>query len=206
MYSNFSKFGEALKDLIQQVFVGGSVVMEPVETVFEYATKQTKNDIKFPIISFYPDSTITLDRKNIAMPSYKEGIAFQNPIITYNEDGSVKGTNERLAKNVKFLYIIIGYQLDVWATTRLEAEQAMQELVFWLYENQQVEIEYQGEHFTFSFDLAENIIDNSDLTSYQTNGKLYRYTFGVQIHATLFRSENYFTFLKPNIKVEEKNN
>ena len=206
MYSNFSKYGEALKALISQVFTGGSVIMEPVETAFEYAVKQSDNKVKFPLISFYPDNTITLDRKNISMPSYKEGAALQNPMIIYNEDGSVKGTNERLAKNVKFLYIIIGYQLDVWSTTRLEAEQTMQELVFWLYENQQVEIEYMGEHYLFSFDLAENIIDNSDLTSYQTNGKLYRYTFGVQIHATLFRSENYFTFLKPNIKVEEKNN
>lgn len=206
MYSNFSKYGEALKELIQQVFVGGSVVMEPPETVFQYAIKQTKNDLKFPLISFYPDNTITLDRKNISMPSYKEGLKFQNPIVTYNEDGSIKGTNDRLAKNVKFLYIIIGYQLDVWATTRLEAEQTMQELVFWLYENQQISIDYQGHKFSFSFDLADNIIDNSDLTSYQSNGKMYRYTFGIQVHATLLRSENYFTFLKPNIKVEEKNN
>ena len=53
------------------------------------------------------------------------------------------------------------------------------------------------------FDLANDIIDNSDLASYQSNGKLYRYTYGIQIHATLLRSENYFTVIKPNIKVEE---
>ena len=79
----------------------------------------------------------------------------------------------------------------------------MQELVFWLHHNQQVEIEYMGVKLQFSFDLANEIIDNSDLASYQSNGKLYRYTYGIQIHATLLRSENYFTVIKPNIKVEE---
>ena len=202
MYSNFSKYGEALKKLIQSVF-SGSVIMEPVDTAFQYAIKQTENDLKFPLISFYPDNTVTLDRKNIAMPSYKQGLKYQNPLNIYNENNELIDTNERLAKNVKFLYIIIGYQIDMWATTRLEAEEAMQELLFWLYENQQVEIEYQGQKLVFSFDLAGEVIDNSDLVAYQSNGKIYRYTYGIQVHATLMRSENYFTVLKPNVIVEE---
>lgn len=202
MYSNFSKYGEALKKLLESVFKG-SIIMEPVDTAFQYAIKQTSNKLTFPFISFYPDNTIDLDKKNISMPSYTEGVAFQNPLPVYNDDGSLKGINKRLAKNAKFLYIILGYQLDVWATTRLEAEQVMQELVFWLYENQQIEIQYQGVNLSFTFDLANSIVDNSDLTAYTTNGKLYRYTFGIQVHATLLRSENYFTVINPNVTVEE---
>jgi len=202
MYSNFSKYGEALKNLIQSIF-SGSVIMEPADTAFQYAIKQTENNLKFPLISFYPDATVTLDRKNIAMPSYKQGLKYQNPLNIYDKNNELTGTNERLAKNVKFLYIIIGYQIDMWATTRLEAEEAMQELLFWLYENQQVEIEYQGQKLVFSFDLAGEVIDNSDLVAYQSNGKIYRYTYGIQLHATLMRSENYFTVLKPNVIVEE---
>lgn len=202
MYSNISKYGEALKTLLSSVF-SGSVIMEPVDTAFRYAIEQTGNDLKFPMISFYPDNTITIDRKNTSMPSYNEGLVFQNPIAIYNDDGTLKGTNERLAKNAKFLYIIIGYQLDVWATTRLEAEQAMQELVFWLFHNQQIDIEYQGTTLSFSFDLADEIVDNSDLVSYTNSGKMYRYTYGIQVHATLLRSENYFTVLKPNIEVDK---
>lgn len=204
MYSNFSKYGEALKKLLQDIF-SGSVILEPVDTAFRYATKQTNNDLKFPFISIYPDNTITLDKKNISMPSYHEGFQFQNPMPIYNDDGSLKGTNERLAKNAKFLYIIIGYQIDVWATTRLEAEEVMQELVFWLYHNQQVEVQYQNVSLVFSFDLADTIVDNSDLVSYTSNGKMYRYTYGIQVHATLLRSENYFTVIHPNIKVEKIN-
>lgn len=202
MYTNFSKYSEALQKLIQNVF-SGSVILEPVDTAFQYAVKQTNDKIKFPMISIYPNSTIQLDRKNISMPSYKEGIPFQNPMKVYNEDGSLKGTNEKLAKNAKFLYIIIGYQIDVWATSRIEAEEVMQELLFWLHHNQQVEIEYQGMKLYFSFDLGSEIIDNSDLVAYQTNGKMYRFTYGIQTHATLLRSENYFTVIYPNITVEE---
>lgn len=202
MYSNISKYGEALKSLFKQVF-NGSVIMEPVDTAFQYAIKQTENDLKLPMISFYPNSTINLDKRNIAMPSYKQGLPYQNPLNIYNENNEYIGTNERLAKNAKFLYIIIGYQIDVWATTRLEVEEVTQELLFWLFENQQLEINYQGNNLAFSFDLADEFIDNSDLVEYQTNGKLYRYTYGIQVHAALLRSENYFTVLKPNIDVRE---
>lgn len=204
MYSNFSKYSEALKELLQSVF-SGSVILEPTDTAFRYATEQTNNDLKFPFISIYPDNNITLDKKNISMPSYNEGLQYQNPLPIYNDDGSLKGTNERLAKNAKFLYIIIGYQIDVWATTRLEAEEVMQELVFWLYHNQQLEVQYQNTTLSFSFDLADTIVDNSDLLSYTNSGKMYRYTYGIQVHATLLRSENYFTVITPNIKVEKLN-
>ena len=202
MYSNFSKYGEALKELLKKVF-SGDVIMEPVDTAFKYAIQQTNNNLKLPMISFYPDNTINLDKKNISMPSYREGLEFQNPMPIYNDDGSLKSTSQRLAKSVKFLYIILGYQIDVWATTRLEAEEVMQELVFWLYQNQEVKTTYQGIDLTFSFDLADSIVDNSDLTSYTESGKLYRYTYGIRVHSTLMRSENYFTVLHPNVKVEK---
>lgn len=202
MYSNFSKYGEALKDLLSKVFTG-NVILEPVDTAFQYAIKQSEDNLQFPFISLYPDNSVTLDRKNIAMPSYMEGMPFENPLKIYNDDGLLKDTNERLAKNVKFLYIIIGYQLDVWGITRLETEQAMQELIFWLYHNQSLEIEYLGQTLKFSFDLSNEIVDNTDLVAYQSKGKLYRYTFGIQLHATLLRSENYFTVIKPSVKVEK---
>lgn len=202
MYSNFSKYGEALKELLKKVF-SGDVIMEPVDTAFKYAIQQTNNNLKLPMISFYPDNTINLDKKNISMPSYREGLEFQNPMPIYNDDGSLKSTSQRLAKSVKFLYIILGYQIDVWATTRLEAEEVMQELIFWLYHNQEVKTTYQGIDLTFSFDLADSIVDNSDLTSYTESGKLYRYTYGIRVHSTLMRSENYFTVLHPNVKVEK---
>lgn len=202
MYSSFSKYGEALKSLLNECFKG-NVIMEPVDTAFQYAIKQTKNKIEFPFISFYPSNTIYIDNKNSGMPAYHYGLEYQNPMLIYNDDGSLKGINKRLAKNAEFLYIIMSYQIDIWAISRLEAEEVLQELIFWLYQNQQVEVEYNKEKLAFSFEIDDNIIDNSDLTSYMNNGKLYRYTCGIDIHGTIIRSENYFTVIKPNVKIEE---
>lgn len=202
MEAPFTKYGEALKELLKQVF-NGDVIMEPVDTAFQYAVKQTENNLKFPFISFYHDNTIQLDNKNSGMPAYQYGLPYQNPLPVYDDHGDFKGTNNRLAKNVQFLYIIMSYQIEVWALKRSDAEEVMKELLFWLYQNQQVDINYNGELLSFSFTIDNNVIDNSDLTSYMNNGKMYRYTCGIEIQCTITRSENYFTVIKPNIKVEE---
>lgn len=91
-------------------------------------------------------------------------------------------------------------------TDRFSAEQLMQETLFWIYENQQVEVEYQGKKFLFTFEIGDEIVDNSDLVQYNSSGKLYRYSLNIQLQATLLRSENYFTALHPNIEVIPENN
>lgn len=113
MFSNFSSYGEALKNLFKQVF-DGIVLLSPVDEAFDYAFKNTDGKIKFPFISFYPNNNIILDKKNISFSSYKEGFDFENPLTLYTETGKKKGTTDRLAKKTKFLYIIIGYQIDAW--------------------------------------------------------------------------------------------
>lgn len=201
-HSSFSVYSEALQNLFKNVF-NGDVIVKPANESFEYAIKQSENDLKFPFISFYPDNTMYLDNKNNAMPTYTEGMQYQNPMPIYNEDGSYKSTNDRLSKNAEYLYILIGYQIDIWGTNRYDTETLMKELLFWLLHNQQVISKYNGEDYYFTFSLNPEIVDNSDLTTYQTNGKLYRYTCSIQLQAALIRSENYFTVIKPNIKVEE---
>lgn len=113
MFSNFSLYGEALKELFKSVF-NGTVILSPVDDAYNYAFKNTDGKIKFPFVSLYPNSNILLDKANISFPSYKEGLPFENPLELYTETGKSKGTTERLAKNTKFLYIIIGYQIEVW--------------------------------------------------------------------------------------------
>lgn len=204
MYNTFSEYSIALKNLFTNVF-NGDVVIEPPDDAFDYAIKQTEDNLKFPFISIYPNNTIYLDNKNNAMPSYSEGMQFQNPMPIYNdEDRSFIGLNDRLSKNAEFLYILIGYQIDIWGTTRLDTEKLVQELLFWLYQNQQIESQYSGVNLHFNFDIGNEIVDNSDLTQYQSSGKLYRYTCSIQAQVTLIRSENYFTVKHPNVAVEEK--
>lgn len=203
MYSNFSKFGEGLKHIFQDVFTG-DVIMEPVQTAFQYATKQTDNKLRFPFISFYPNANIILDNANNAMDQYHDGIAKENPLTIYNEENLEKnGYNVRLAKNQNFLYIIIGYQIDIWGTDRLSTEQVAQELIFWLYRNQQISVRLMDEDLNFTFSIDNQIVDNSDLTIYQTQGKLYRYTLSIELQGVLLETQNFFTLLHPIIRIEE---
>lgn len=202
MYSNFSKFGEAFKLILKDVF-SGDVIMEPVGTAFQYATKQTENKLRFPFISFYPNPNIVLDNANNSMDQYHDGSKFENPMTIYDEKTlEKKGFNVRLAKNQNFLYIIIGYQIDVWGTDRLSTEQVIQELVFWLYRNQQVSVKLMDEELNFTFSINNQIVDNSDLTIYQSQGKIYRYTLGIELQGVLLETQNFFTLLKPVITVD----
>lgn len=202
MYSNFSKFGEGFKNLISSVF-NGDIIYAPVDEAFEYATKQTENKVRFPFISFYVNPNILLDNSNNSMDQYHDGMNFQNPLKIYNEQGKEIGTNERLAKNQNFLYIILGYQIDIWGTNRYSTEQLAQELIFWLYENQQISTKLQGEDLNFTFEIDNQLIDNSDLALYQSQGKLYRFTLNINLQGVLLRTKNFFTLLKPKVVVNE---
>ena len=111
----------------------------------------------------------------------------------------------KYGKNVKYLYIDIGYQIDIWGLDRKSTEEVAQELIFWLFENQQISVEYNGDQLDFSFVVPDTLIDNTDLVSYKTNGKLYRDTLRVQATVVIMRSENYFNVLKPTIDEGVKN-
>lgn len=206
LFSSFEKYDEALKRLLKVVFPTGNVINEPVNTAFEYATKQlnSTSDLKFPFISIYRDNTLTVDTKT-SFANYNEGIPMFKELPIYKDNGELSGTTNRIAKNAKSLYILIGYQIDCWGIDRKSTEELVQELIFWLYENQQLSLEYYGQELSFSFEIDNQIVDNTDLTKYNTEGKLYRYTLRIVLHASIFRSENYFTVLKPSIKIELEN-
>lgn len=200
--SNISKYGEALKELIKEVFTSKNVVYEPVDTAFDFAFKQLGGNLGFPMISIFHNPTFTINKSFNSFGSYKTGSRFQSELPLY-EEGTMKplGKSNKLSKNVKNLYIKIGYQLDVWATDRLTAEQVAQELLFWLYDNQEVSIKYQDVEYSFSFDIGDSLIDNSDLVQYKSKGALYRYTLNIMTEATLLQSKNFFNYITPVMDV-----
>lgn len=200
--SNISKYGEALKELIKEVFTSKNVVYEPVDTAFDFAFKQSGGNLGFPMISIFHNPTFTINKSFNSFGSYKTGSRFQSELSLY-EEGTMKpvGKSNKLSKNVKNLYIKIGYQLDVWATDRLTAEQVAQELLFWLYDNQEVSIKYQDVEYSFSFDIGDSLIDNSDLVQYKSKGALYRYTLNIMTEATLLQSKNFFNYITPVMDV-----
>lgn len=199
--TDFNKCHQALKDLIQSVY-NGTVIFEPANTSFEYALNQTKNKIKFPMIAFYPENDIAIETSRTSFPGYKRGKLFENQIKLLDENlKDTETVNERIGKSVQNLYITMKYIIDVYGTDRISTEKAIQELVFWLYDNQQVSFKYMGQELNFTFDINPTIVDNTDLVSYHSNGKLYRMSIMISVHTTLFRSVDYFNALHPEIEI-----
>lgn len=134
---------------------------------------------------------------------------FENAIKVRDDNMKLTGeTNEKISKSVQNLYITMRYIIDVYGTDRLSTEKVMQELLFWLFDNQQVDIVYQGQPLSFTFDISPNIVDNTDLVSYHSNGKLYRMSMSISTHIALFRSVDYFNALIPEniVTVGTENN
>lgn len=198
--SNFSMYHEALKKLIQSVF-SGQVVLESVDTAYDNAIKQARGKLQFPFISIYPTPTIELENSKNSFPSYHIGNKMYTEVPVFDEYGKYIGSDNKVAKNVKSLYINIEYQIDVWAIDRQTAEEVIRELMFWFYENQELSVTFYGQPLTFTFTVGNNIQDNTDLVNYESNGKIYRYTTNILLSTAIFRTENYFTVQKPKVDI-----
>lgn len=198
MSSNFSIYHEAVKKLIKSSF-SGQVVLEEVDAAYDNAIKQVKGKLQFPFISLYPTPTIEFENSKNSFPSYNRGSEMFTQVPVFDEYGNYKGSDDKVAKNVKSLYINIEYQIDVWAIDRQTAEEVIRELMFWFYENQELSVTFYGQPLTFTFTVGNNIQDNTDLVNYESNGKIYRYTTNILLSTAIFRTENYFTVHKPKI-------
>lgn len=199
-YSCFTVYHQSLKDMLSKVFTG-EVILEPVDTAFDYAIKQTGGNLKFPFISFYPAPNIEISSLNNNYVAIKDGAPMMVEVPIYDEQGKVTGTTNKVSKNVKNLYINIEYQLDIWSLDRQTVEEVAQELIFWLYENREISIKYYGKELYFTFIVGDNIVDNTDLVSYETNNKLYRMTMNIMVTGSIFRTENYFNALETKIDI-----
>ena len=199
--SNFSMYHEALKRLIQSAF-SGQVVLEQVDTAYDNAMKQVRGKMEFPFISLYPTPTIEFENSKNSFPSYKLGSPMYTEVPVFDDYGNYVGSDDKVAKNVKSLYINIEYQIDVWAVDRQTAEEVIRELMFWFYENQELSVTFYGQPLVFTFSVGNNIQDNTDLVNYESNGKIYRYTTNILLSTAIFRTENYFTVQKPKVDID----
>lgn len=198
--SCISVFHNGLADLIKKVFKG-DVVLDNVDTAFDYAIRQSNGELKFPFISLYPSPNIEISSLNNNFVAIKDGAPMMEKVPIYDDYGKYKGTTNKVSKNVKNLYINIEYQIDIWAINRQMVEEVTQELLFWLFENREVSINYYGRELLFTFIIGDNIVDNSDLINYETSNKIYRMTLNVIVTGSIFRTENYFNVLDTKIDI-----
>lgn len=199
--NNFYDYGNALKELLKLAY-DGTVVYDTASNSFEYALNQTKNKIKFPMIAFYHQPDIDIEQGRNSFPSYTRGKLFEKSILNRNDNMKQSGErNEKISKSVQNLYITMKYIIDVYGTDRFSTEKVLQELLFWLYSNQEIEFTYNNKKLKFTFEISPNIIDNTDLSTYHSNGKLYRMSISILSHVALFRSVDYFNALKTDINI-----
>ena len=187
--------------MIGKVFKG-HVVYEPVDTAFDYAQKTNHGKVEFPYISIYALPNIEISNLNNNYQAIKYGAQIASEVPIYDEYGNETGTTNKVSKSVKNLYINIEYQIDVWAVDRQTVEEVTQELVFWLYENRELSINYYGQELIFTFVVGDNIVDNSDIINHETNNKLYRMSLNVLVTGSIYRTENYFSVLETKIDID----
>ena len=199
--SCFSIYHQALVDMIGKVFKG-HVVYEQVDLAFDYAQKHNKGKVEFPYISVYASPNIEISALNNNYQAIKYGAPMVNEVPIYDDYGKETGVTNKVSKNVKNLYINIEYQIDVWAVDRQTVEEVTQELVFWLYENRELSINYYGQELIFTFTVGDNIVDNSDIINHETNNKLYRMSLNILVTGSIYRTENYFNVLKTSIDID----
>lgn len=137
---HLQRYDEAFKELLSQVFAG-EVVLSPSDEFFANY-KRTEKDVRLPAISLFPNQSYEINDQN-SFASYQVGHQLMAKMPVVDTDTNTV-TNESLymSKNVQALYIDIEYEIAVWSTLRSEALQVIQELMFWLYNQQEVVITY----------------------------------------------------------------
>lgn len=200
-YPHLERYDEALKQLIQQAFAG-EVVFAPDGYAYKLALNQTDNKVEYPFISIYPSTEYTLADNN-GFGQYQLGMTINDTVDVRDvHTNKFMGKASYLSKNVQHLYIDIDYQVDIWALSRSEGLQVVQELLFWLWNQQEVKIKYYGQEFILSLVPPESFTDNSDLPQVETSGKIYRFTLNLLVHAAIYRSKNYFNVLEKVIELD----
>lgn len=137
---HLERYDEAFRELLKQSFAG-SVVLSTSEEFFKNY-RRTEKDMKLPAISIFPQPEYEInDQNNFA--SYQVGHQFKSRVPVVDTDtNKIKDESLYMSKNIQALYIDIEYEIAVWSTLRSEALQIVQELIFWLYNQQEVKITY----------------------------------------------------------------
>lgn len=196
------KYDSGMQKLIEQVFAG-SVIFAPVDRAFDLFIGQKKDKIRFPFISLFTTNGYTLSNKNysatnIGKPVYKQAIIYNEDTLKY------QGKSPVMQNYVQYYYFNIPYQIDCWSTSRKQALQLLQELLFWLKSQGQIKVKYKEHTFNVNLVVDDNIQDNSTYIEYADMGNLYRFTFLVQIDAPVLRSTNYLNITSAEFTIDMK--
>lgn len=204
---NFIRFDEGFKQFLKHFFVG-DVILSREDDFWEFMTRETENDIKFPAISIWPvNYSMTPNMNGFSGVQY--GPFIEKAVEIVDEATNEKqGATTMLSRSARTIYFDITYQVTVWGLNRPMALQLLQEILFPLKQYNEYQITYFDKPYDVSYKVGNDIVDSSVFGLQWVQSDMYRYSFNVTVTGPIFDSKVYYNALSRfvNVKVRSKAN
>jgi hypothetical protein len=159
-------FDNAFTDYYVGVYA--NTLYSPPDWAFKESAKRNNGQVQLPLISLWRlGYAIDWDMYNA--PLHRRGI----PVWQDRTPGNIT--------SARGLPMLVSYQLDVWAQTRQILDILVREVLFYTADKPEISVTFQQveETQSFAFRIEEGPIDNSDITSFESVGYVYRNTFTI---------------------------
>lgn len=151
-------YDKALENKFKKIF--DRVVYAPTDKFYERYLLATGNDqVKLPALSlwrtsheFNPDNA----RSQLSVPNFR-----------------IAKNDEYIARQIYSMQIRMSYQLDIWASTDVDRDDFLREILFFLVSYPDVVIEYEGQKFSFPIQV-EPPDDVTEISEFESSGDIYR--------------------------------
>lgn len=164
-------YDKALVSKFEKVFDKERVIYAPVDKFYErYEMGVEGRDIspvKLPAISIWRTSH---EFKPYTAPTQLRIPNFRKKLES----------DPLLARQIYSMEIHLEYQLDIWASSDIDRDDMMKEILYFLVMYPDIYIEYQGEKFTFPV-YIQPPDDTTDIANFDSTGDLYRITIPLSI-------------------------
>lgn len=204
---NFIRYDEGFKSFLKTFFIG-DVIISREDDFWEFITRETENNIKFPAISIWPFN-YTMSNNMNGFSGVQYGPIIEKAVeIVDEETNEKKGSTRMLSRSARTIYFDISYQVTVWGLDRGMALQLLQEILFPLKQYGEYQIIYFDKPYTVSYKVDNSITDNSVFGVQWTQSDMYRYSFVVTTTGPIFDSKVYYNALSRfvDVKVRSKAN
>ena len=190
MSSSLKIYDKGMLNKFRSVF--DNCIIAESDGAFSTAEEQL-GEVKLPLISIYRDD-FNIHPARFNLSQRRRG----SSIVSKAEDNSEY-------KTIQDIPMELSYQIDIWTRRKEDIDKLVPEVIFWLVENPNIEVNIDGiDHpIEFSLTLEEDIMDNTDLMSFEDKGRIFRMTIPVRIHeARLIGFKNIKTVLTQDIQYE----
>lgn len=200
---NFIRYDEGFKQFLKYFFVG-DVIIARDDDFWEFITRETENDIKFPAISIWP-SRYTMSPNMNGFTNVQYGPFIEKAVEIKDEaTNESKGITRMMSRSARVIYFDIAYQVTVWGLDRAMALQLLQEILFPIKQQNEYKITYFDQPYTVSYKVGDEVVDNSVFGLQWTQSDIYRYTFTVMTTGPVFDSKTYYNALSRFVTVKTR--